>query len=78
MGLLLYLFPIGALVFQLIAFSLALPQMALLALVLPMVFIPQVALLMHRRYGVQAKPLIMHTIIAFVLLIASSLLMLWY
>ena len=41
---LLYTFPIGALVLQIVAFMLDSNRIALLALVAPLVFIPQVAI----------------------------------
>ena len=71
---LLYTFPIGALVLQIIAFMLDSNRIALLALVAPLVFIPQVAI--RTKYKYDIRKVVTHAILSGILTILSSLLML--
>lgn len=71
-----YLYPIVALVAQLVARHWDLPKVALMALVVPLIFTPQTALLIRSRHRVEVKPLLTHTLIACLLIILASLLML--
>lgn len=73
---LLYTFPIGALVLQIIAFMLDSNKIALLALVAPLVFIPQVAIYIRAKYNYDIRKVITHAILSGILTILSSLLML--
>ena len=73
---LLYTFPIGALVLQIIAFMLDSNRIALLALVAPLVFIPQVAIYIRAKYKCDISKVVTHAILSGILTILSSLLML--
>ena len=73
---LLYTFPIGALVLQIIAFMLDSNRIALLALIAPLVFIPQVAIYIRAKYNYDIRKVITHAILSGILTILSSLLML--
>ena len=73
---LLYTFPIGALVLQTVAFMLDSNKIALLALVVPLVFIPQVAIYIRAKYKCDIRKVVTHAILSGILTILSSLLML--
>lgn len=73
---LLYTFPIGALVLQIVAFMLDSNRIALLALVAPLVFIPQVAIYIRAKYKCDIRQVVTHAILSGILTILSSLLML--
>jgi len=73
---LLYTFPIGALVLQIVAFMLDSNRIALLALVAPLVFIPQVAMYIRAKYKCDIRKVVTHAILSSILTILSSLLML--
>ena len=73
---LLYTFPIGALVLQIVAFMLDSNRIALLALIAPLVFIPQVALYIRAKYNYDIRKVVTHAILSGILTILSSLLML--
>lgn len=73
---LLYTFPIGALVLQIVAFMLDSNRIALLALVAPLVFIPQVAIYIRTKYKCDIRKVVTHAILSGILTILSSLLML--
>ncbi|MBF1379951.1 MAG: hypothetical protein HXN24_08145 [Porphyromonas sp.] len=73
---LLYTFPIGALVLQIVAFMLDSSRIALLALIAPLVFIPQVALYIRAKYNYDIQKVVTHAILSGILTILSSLLML--
>ena len=73
---LLYTFPIGALVLQITAFMLNSNRIALLALVAPLVFIPQVAIYIRAKYKCDIRKVVAHAILSGILTILSSLLML--
>ena len=73
---LLYTFPIGALVLQIVAFMLDSNRIALLALVAPLVFIPQVAIYIRAKYKCDIYKVITHALLSYMLVILSSLLML--
>ncbi len=73
---LLYTFPIGALVLQIVAFMLDSNRIALSALVAPLVFIPQVAIYIRAKYNYDIRKVITHAILSGILTILSSLLML--
>ena len=73
---LLYTFPIGALVLQIVAFMLDSNRIALLALVAPLVFIPQVAIYIRTKNKYDIRKVVTHAILSGILTILSSLLML--
>ena len=73
---LLYTFPIGALVLQIVAFMLNSNRIALLALVAPLVFIPQVAIYIRAKYKCDIRKVVTHAILSGILTILSSVLML--
>ena len=73
---LLYTFPIGALVLQVVAFMLDSNRIALLALIAPLIFIPQVAIYIRAKYKCDIRKVITHAILSGILTILSSLLML--
>ena len=73
---LLYTFPIGALVLQIVAFMLDSNRIALLALVAPLVFIPQVAMYIRAKYKCDIRKVVTHAILSSILTILSSLVML--
>ena len=73
---LLYTFPIGALVLQIVAFMLDSNRIALLVLVAPLVFIPQVAIYIRAKYKCDIRKVVTHAILSGILTILSSLLML--
>ena len=73
---LLYTFPIGALVLQIVALMLNSNKIALLALVAPLVFIPQVAIYIRAKYKYDIRKVVTHAILSGILTILSSLLML--
>ena len=73
---LLYTFPIGALALQIVAFMLDLNRVAMLAIVAPLVFIPQVAICMRAKYKCDIRKVVTHAILSGILTILSSLLML--
>ena len=73
---LLYTFPIGALVLQIVAFMLDSNRIALLALVAPLVFIPQEAIYIRAKYKCDIRKVVTHAILSGILTILSSLLML--
>lgn len=72
----LYLFPLVALCLQIVALQLTLPRLALLALVVPLIFIPQVALWMRRRWAVPSRRLVVDSLLSIVLVLLASLMML--
>lgn len=73
---LLYTFPIGALALQIVAFMLDLNRVAILAIVAPLVFIPQVAIYIRAKYKCDIYNVITHALLSCMLVILSSLLML--
>ena len=73
---LLYTFPIGALVLQIVAFRMDSNRIALLALIAPLVFIPQVAIYIRAKYKCDIRKVVAHAILSGILTILSSLLML--
>ena len=73
---LLYTFPIGALVLQIVAFMLDSNRIALLALIAPLVFIPQVAIYIRAKYNYDIRKVVTHAVLSGILTILSSLLML--
>ena len=73
---LLYTFPIGALVLQIVAFMLNSNRIALLALIAPLVFIPQVAIYIRAKYKCDIRKVVIHAMLSGILTILSSLLML--
>ena len=73
---LLYTFPIGALVLQIVAFMLDSNRIALLALIAPLVFMPQVAIYIRAKYNYDIRKVVTHAILSGILTILSSLLML--
>ena len=73
---LLYTFPIGALALQIVAFMLNSDRIALLALIAPLVFIPQVAIYIRAKYKCDIRKVVTHAILSGILTILSSLLML--
>ena len=73
---LLYTFPIVALVLQIVAFMLDSNRIALLALIAPLVFIPQVAIYIRAKYKCHIRKVVTHAILSCILTILSSLLML--
>ena len=73
---LLYTFPIVALVLQIVAFMLDSNRIALLALIAPLVFIPQVAIYIRAKYNYDIRKVVTHAILSGILTILSSLLML--
>ena len=73
---LLYTFPIGALVLQIVAFMLDSNRIALLALVAPLALIPQVAIYIRAKYKCDIRKVVTHAILSGILTILSSLLML--
>ena len=73
---LLYTFPIVALVLQIVAFMLDSNRIALLALIAPLVFIPQAAIYIRATYKCPIRKVVTHAILSCILTILSSLLML--